>query len=47
VDGDVFKLLEQSAAKRRITINKLASEILTTVALEEMVDAVLDDGVTA
>jgi len=39
----VAALLEQAAVKRGMTIRQLGATILETVAVEKMVDAVLDD----
>ncbi|KFB10362.1 hypothetical protein [Nitratireductor basaltis] len=44
ISESAFFALEEAAAKREITSLQLARQILQTVATENLVDAVLDDG---
>lgn len=49
IDLDVatFKYLSSAAARRDVTISYVVAEMLTTIAKDDMIDAVLEDGVKA
>lgn len=44
IDNDVLRTLRPHAAKRGLSVNALARLLLATVADDNLVDALLDDG---
>jgi hypothetical protein len=43
VDERVWRILQHAATRRRITVSRLVSSILTTLVADQILDAVLDD----